>query len=152
MSDIEDTGTEATTHEDLTLLGSKSTTYTSSPKESRLEAFQNSHPERDYWVNLDCPEFTSICPITGQPDFGKLSIRYIPDQKCVESKSLKLYLFSYRNHGAFHEEVVNRILDDIVDAVHPRRAVVHGKFRPRGGIAIAVTAEYPQTSDASATG
>jgi 7-cyano-7-deazaguanine reductase len=152
MSDIENTGADATTHEDLTLLGSKSTTYNSSPEESKLEAFQNSHPQRDYWINLDCPEFTSICPITGQPDFGKLSIRYIPDQKCVESKSLKLYLFSYRNHGAFHEEVVNRILDDIVNVVHPRRAVVQGEFRPRGGIAITVTAEYPQNRESPATG
>jgi 7-cyano-7-deazaguanine reductase len=114
-----------------------------SPAEARLEAFQNTHPGRDYWVEFDCPEFTSLCPVTGQPDFGRIVIRYIPDKRCLESKSLKLYLFSFRNTGAFHEEAANRILDDIVHAVGPRRAVVRGEFRPRGGIAITVEAAYP---------
>jgi len=150
MNDTSDNTGRASGTDDLTLLGSSSTTYPSTPKEARLEAFQNTHPERDYWIDLDCPEFTAICPITGQPDFGKITIRYIPDQKCVESKSLKLYLFSYRNHGAFHEEVVNRILDDLVEAVHPRRAVVQGEFRPRGGIGISITAEYPHATDSPA--
>jgi 7-cyano-7-deazaguanine reductase len=126
--------------EDLTLLGSKQTDYPASPSEARLETFANSHPERDYWITFDCPEFTSICPITGQPDFGHLTIRYIADQRCIESKALKLYLFSYRNHGAFHEAVVNQVLDDIVAVCAPRQAKVSGVFRPRGGIAITVEA------------
>jgi len=94
-------------------------------------------------VTFDCPEFTSLCPITGQPDFGHLTIRYIPRRLCLESKSLKLYLFAFRNEGAFHEEVVNRILDDVVRAIRPARAEVTGVFRPRGGIAITVAAAYP---------
>ena len=127
----------------LTLLGKEKTRIPASPKHARLETFENTHPERDYDVTFDCPEFTSLCPITAQPDFGRLSIRYVPDKLCLESKSLKLYLFAYRNHGAFHGEVVNRILDDIVKKVRPRRAVVRGEFNPRGGIAIAVEATYP---------
>ena len=127
---------------DLTLLGSKRTEYPDSPDAARLEVFSNSHPNRDYTIVLDCPEFTSICPITGQPDFGTIEIEYIADKFCVESKSLKLYLFSFRNHGAFHEEVVNRILDDLVKACKPRKAVVRGDFNPRGGIAIQVEAAY----------
>jgi len=126
--------------EELTLLGSNETEYPTNPLEARLETFENSHPERDYWITFDCPEFTSICPITGQPDFGHITIRYIADQRCIESKALKLYLFAYRNHGAFHEAVVNRILDDIVAACAPRQATVTGVFRPRGGIAITVEA------------
>ena len=130
-------------HGNLTLLGNREASQPASPAEARLEAFPNTHPGRDYTVTLDCPEFTSICPITGQPDFGQLSVDYVPDKLCVESKSLKLYLFSFRNHGAFHEEVVNRILDDLVAAIKPRRARVEGRFNPRGGIAIHVEAEYP---------
>ncbi|MBL7077987.1 MAG: NADPH-dependent 7-cyano-7-deazaguanine reductase QueF [Kiritimatiellae bacterium] len=126
--------------DDLTLLGANETTYPTSPSEARMETFANTHPERDYWITFDCPEFTSICPITGQPDFGHITIRYIADRHCIESKALKLYLFSYRNHGAFHEAVVNRILDDIVAACAPRQATVTGVFRPRGGIAITVEA------------
>jgi 7-cyano-7-deazaguanine reductase len=127
-------------NDDLTLLGSKQTEYPADPSEARLETFENTHPDRDYWITFDCPEFTSICPITGQPDFGHITIRYIAGQRCIESKALKLYLFSYRNHGAFHEAVVNRILDDIVAACAPRQATVTGVFRPRGGIAITVEA------------
>ncbi len=126
--------------DNLTLLGSGQTDYPASPAEARLETFANSHPERDYWITFDCPEFTSICPITGQPDFGHITIRYMADQRCIESKALKLYLFSYRNHGAFHEAVVNQVLDDIVAACAPRQATVTGVFRPRGGIAITVEA------------
>lgn len=126
--------------DELTLLGSRATDYPTDPSRARLETFANSHCERDYWVTFECPEFTSICPITGQPDFGRITIRYIPDQRCIESKALKLYLFAYRNHGAFHEAVVNRILDDIVAACAPREACVTGVFRPRGGIAITVEA------------
>lgn len=128
--------------DDLTLLSASKTPVPASPGEATLETFENTHPQRDYVIRFDCPEFTSLCPITGQPDFGHLTIEYVADRKCVESKSLKIYLFSFRNHGAFHEEVTNRILDDLVAACSPRRARVVGQFRPRGGIAIHVTAEH----------
>lgn len=127
----------------LTLLGSKQTRYPTAPELAPLEAFPNPHPGRDYWITFDCPEFTSLCPITGQPDFGHLTIRYVANRHCVESKSLKLYLFAFRNHGAFHEDVVNRVLDDLVHAIRPRQATVRGEFRPRGGIAITVEATAP---------
>jgi 7-cyano-7-deazaguanine reductase len=133
--------------EELTLLGRGERNFPRSPGEARLETFANTHPGRDYRISLDCPEFTSVCPVTGQPDFGHLLIEYIPDERCLESKSLKLYLFSYRNHGAFHEEVVNRILDDVVKACAPRQAMVTGDFNPRGGIAIRVRAAYPRDPD-----
>ena len=107
-----------------------------------LEAFENRHPERDYWVEFLCPEFTSICPITGQPDFAEVRILYIPDKKMVESKSLKLYLFSFRNHGDFHEDCVNIILDDLVKLMDPRYIEVLGLFVPRGGISIHPYANY----------
>lgn len=128
----------------LTLLGKSKTRYPESPERARLEAFRNASPKRDYWVEFDCPEFTAQCPITGQPDFGRITIRYVPDQWCLESKSLKLYLFAFRNVGSFHEAAVNRILDDLVAAIQPRRAVVKGFFNPRGGIAITVEASYPE--------
>ena len=101
-----------------------------------LEAFENQHPERDYWVQFNCPEFTALCPITGQPDFGEIKILYIPDKKMVESKSLKLYLLSFRNHGDFHEDVINIILNDLVKLMDPRYIEVVGLFVPRGGISI----------------
>jgi 7-cyano-7-deazaguanine reductase len=101
-----------------------------------LETFENSHPERDYWVQFNCKEFTTLCPITGQPDFAELKILYIPDKKMVESKSLKLYLFSFRNHGDFHEDCVNTILDDLVRVMDPRYIEITGYFVPRGGISI----------------
>lgn len=107
-----------------------------------LEAFENRHPERDYWVEFLCPEFTSLCPITGQPDFAEVRILYIPDKKMVESKSLKLYLFSFRNHGDFHEDCVNIILDDLVKLMDPRYIEVLGLFVPRGGISIHPYANY----------
>ena len=138
-------GTRLEAADALTLLRRSSTRYPQSPREARLEAFPNAHPNRDYWVEFDCPEFTSLCPITGQPDFGHITLRYIPGKRCLESKSLKLYLFSYRNEGTFHEAAVNRILDDVVKAIRPRRAVVKGVFHPRGGIAITVEAAYPVT-------
>jgi 7-cyano-7-deazaguanine reductase len=131
---------QTTSPGDLTLLGASQTAYPTDPAEAVLETFANTHPDRDYWITFDCPEFTSICPITGQPDFGHITIRYIADQRCIESKALKLYLYAYRNHGAFHEAVINRILDDIVAACAPRQATVTGVFRPRGGIAITVEA------------
>lgn len=107
-----------------------------------LEAFENRHPERDYWVEFLCPEFTSLCPITGQPDFAEVRILYIPDKKMVESKSLKLYLFSFRNHGDFHEDCVNIILEDLIKLMDPRYIEVIGLFVPRGGISIHPYANY----------
>lgn len=127
-------------HENLTHLGKRETVYPETHDPECLEAFDNQSPDRDYHVTFNCPEFTSLCPITGQPDFGNITIDYVPDTKCLESKSLKLYLFSFRNHGAFHEEVVNTILDDIVRSVQPRSITVTGNFNPRGGISITVKA------------
>ena len=101
-----------------------------------METFENKHPDKDYWVKFNCPEFTSLCPITGQPDFATITISYVPERRMVESKSLKLYLFSFRNHGDFHEDVVNIILKDLVRLMEPRYIEVWGKFLPRGGISI----------------
>ena len=107
-----------------------------------LEAFENHHPERDDGVQFNCPEFTSLCPITGQPDFAEIKIMYIPDQRMVESKSLKLYLFSFRNHGDFHEDCINIILNDLIRLMDPRYIEVIGLFVPRGGISIYPYANY----------
>ena len=107
-----------------------------------LETFSNPNPKRDYTIHFECPEFTCLCPRTGQPDFATIEIEYVPDQLCVELKSLKLYLWSYRNKGAFHEAVTNKILDDLVKAVKPRMMKVAGDFLIRGGIHTVVTAEY----------
>ena len=101
-----------------------------------LETFQNKHPENDYWVRFNCPEFTSLCPITGQPDFAEIRISYIPAERMVESKSLKLYLFSFRNHGDFHEDCVNIIMKDLWKLMNPKYIEVKGLFMPRGGISI----------------
>jgi 7-cyano-7-deazaguanine reductase len=109
----------------------------------RLETFPNPHPGRDYEINMEAPEFTCVCPRTGQPDFATVRIRYIPDQLCVELKSLKLYLWSYRDEGAFHEDVINRILDDFVEACRPRKITVIGDFNIRGGIHTTITVGYP---------
>lgn len=127
----------------LTLLRRSIQRYPASPDKARLETFANAHPGREYWIHIECPEFTALCPVTGQPDFALITIDYIPDKLCLESKSLKFYMHSYRNAGAFHEEVVNRVLDDMVKACRPRRMKVVGKFNSRGGIAITVSAEYP---------
>lgn len=107
-----------------------------------LETFPNPAPERDYEIAFDCPEFTCLCPKTGQPDFAHFKIRYVPDQSCVELKSLKLYLWSFRNEGHFHEAVTNRILDDLVRATSPRHMTVEGSFWVRGGISTVVTAKF----------
>ena len=120
---------------ELTLLGKK-TEYRQDYAPEVLEAFTNRHPERDYRVHFDCPEFTSLCPITGQPDFATITIDYIPDVKMVESKSLKLYLFSFRTHGAFHEDCVNLIMKDLIRLMDPKYIEVRGIFTPRGGISI----------------
>jgi 7-cyano-7-deazaguanine reductase len=119
----------------LTLLGNK-TVYSDRYTPAILEAFDNRHPENDYFVKFNCPEFTSLCPITGQPDFATIYISYIPDRKMVESKSLKLYLFGFRNHGAFHEDCVNIIMKDLIKLMSPRYIEVWGKFLPRGGLSI----------------
>jgi 7-cyano-7-deazaguanine reductase len=122
---------------DLTLLGREVTQPV-----RKLETFPNQHPGRRYTVTLVCPEFTCMCPITGQPDFAIITIRYIPDQRIVESKSLKLYLWSYRDEGTFHEHVTNQILEDLVEALDPITCHVTGAFNVRGGISITVDAEY----------
>ena len=131
---------ETLPHPSLTLLSRNHTEYPDTPDKARLESFLNAYPERDYEILFDCPEFTSLCPVTGQPDFGHIRIRYVADKLCIESKSLKLYLYSFRNHHTFHEEVVNRILSDLVKACKPRWMEVCGDFRPRGGIALTITA------------
>lgn len=113
-----------------------------------LETFANRYPGREYWIEIRCPEFTSVCPKTGQPDFGTITFRYLPDETCVELKSLKLYLQGYRNQGIFYENVVNQILDDFVAACRPRRCVVTGDFSPRGGITTRVTVEFPHVEHA----
>ncbi|GEK58025.1 NADPH-dependent 7-cyano-7-deazaguanine reductase QueF [Marinococcus halophilus] len=122
--------------EQLDQLGSEKTSYTFEYDPSLLETFENTHPYRDYFVKFNCPEFTTLCPKTGQPDFGTLYISYIPDEKMVESKSLKLYLFSFRNHGGFHEDSINTIVNDLVHLMNPRYLEIWGKFTPRGGISI----------------
>lgn len=123
------------TKDSLQQLGKK-TEYRNDYAPEVLETFENMHPEGDYWVELLCPEFTTLCPITGQPDFAEIIIRYIPDRRMVESKSLKLYLFSFRSHGDFHEDCVNMIMKDLIKLMSPRYIEVIGRFVPRGGIAI----------------
>lgn len=113
---------------------------------ARLETFTNRHPGRDYVVQHTCPEFTSVCPKTGQPDFGTVRITYVPDRLCVELKSLKLYLQAYRSKGIFYEDVINVILGDLATATRPRRLTVEGDFRARGGISSVVTATYEAPS------
>jgi 7-cyano-7-deazaguanine reductase len=128
----------------LSLLGKPDTRLPSSPEEARLEVFPNQRPGRRYWITLDCPEFSSLCPVTGQPDSARIVIRYIPGETIVETKSLKFYLASFRNQPAFNEEIVNRILDDLVAALEPREIIVRGEFAPRGGIRLTTEATYPE--------
>ncbi|MCM1083156.1 MAG: preQ(1) synthase [Clostridium sp.] len=120
----------------LNLLGNKDVKYKADYSPEVLETFANKHRENDYFVKFNCPEFTSLCPITGQPDFATIYISYIPDELMVESKSLKLYLFSFRNHGDFHEDCVNIIMKDLIKLMNPKYIEVWGKFLPRGGISI----------------
>ena len=127
-------------HSRLTLLNRNHTEYPTNPDDAIIETFDNQFPKRDYIIEFDCPEFTSLCPVTGQPDFGHITIRYIADKLCVESKALKLYLLSFRSCNTFHEESVNRILTDLVAACKPRWMEVKGVFRPRGGISLTITA------------
>ena len=126
---------------DLSLLGHK-TAYRSDYAPEVLESFPNKHPGRDYFVKFNCPEFTSLCPMTGQPDFANITISYVPDGRLVESKSLKLYLFSFRNHGDFHEDCVNIIMKDLIRLMDPKYIEVTGLFTPRGGISIHPFANY----------
>lgn len=128
-------------NEGLQALGSK-TKYSMDYAPEVLETFTNKHRGNDYWVQFNCPEFTSLCPITGQPDFAEIKIMYMPDEKMVESKSLKLYLFSFRNHGDFHEDCVNIIMKDLVRLMDPKYIEVLGLFTPRGGISIYPYANY----------
>lgn len=131
---------------DLSLLGSAETKYPKSPEEATLEAIPNMWKANDYSINLDCHEFTCLCPKTGQPDFAKIYISYLPGESLVESKSLKLYLFSYRNYGIFHEFVINKIAEDLFNTVKPKYLKVLGDFMPRGGIAIRPIVELGDTS------
>ena len=128
--------------EGLKLLGSRTTEYRMDYAPEVLETFVNKHQDNDYWVRFNCPEFTSLCPITGQPDFAEIRISYIPDVKMVESKSLKLYLFSFRNYGDFHEDCVNIIMKDLIRLMEPKYIEVTGLFTPRGGISIYPYANY----------
>lgn len=128
---------------ELKNLGNKSV-YTFEYRPGVLEAFDNKHPENDYWVKFNCPEFTSLCPITGQPDFATIYLSYMPDKKLVESKSMKLYLFSFRNHGAFHEDCMNIIMKDLITLLEPKYIEVLGKFLPRGGLSIDPFCNYGQ--------
>ena len=114
------------------------------PQLSPLETFENPSPKRDYEIKIDCPEFTSVCPKTGQPDFGTITITYCPEKVCLELKALKYYLQSYRNEGIFYEAVTNKIIDDLVAACQPRWMRVQGSFSARGGITTSVSVEYPE--------
>ena len=129
--------------EGLKALGNESV-YLTDYNPNVLEAFDNQHPEHDYWVRFNCPEFTTLCPITGQPDFAEIRICYLPNKKMVESKSLKLYLFSFRNHGDFHEDCINVIMNDLIRLMEPKYIEVMGLFVPRGGISIYPYVNYGQ--------
>ena len=136
---------ESRNMEELTQLGSEKTEYKfGGPEKEKLQTFENQHPDLDYTINFKCPEFTSLCPKTHQPDFATIYIQYIPNKLCVESKSLKLYLFSFRNHGEFHEDCVCRIMKDIKNTINPKWIRVEGQFKPRGGISIVPIAEWKE--------
>ena len=132
--------------EGLTKLGNHETEYDMNYDPTLLETFSNKHLDNDYFVKFNCPEFTSLCPITGQPDYATITISYIPDKLLVESKSLKLYLFSYRNHGDFHEDCVNNIMFDLIKAMDPKYIEITGKFLPRGGLSIDPYCNYGKPS------
>ena len=137
--------TTRSTSSRLTLLGRSQARLPASPAEARLETFPNP-ARRNYWIHFETDDFTCLCPVTGQPDFARIDIDYVPDRLCVESKSLKFYLASFRNERAFNEAITNRILDDFVSACAPREAIVTAQFSARGGIALSVRAEYPDKS------
>lgn len=130
----------------LSLLGSEHTSYEyDGPEATQLETFPNKTPDRDYLIKMEFPEFTSLCPKTGQPDFATIHLEYIAQEKCLESKSIKLYFFRYRGYGSFMETIVNKILDDFVEACSPKQMKVTGIFNPRGGLKIEVVAKYSIT-------
>ena len=130
----------------LSLLGKTENRLPASPDEAKLDIFPNQRLGRRYWITLNCPEFSSLCPVTGQPDSAKIVIRYIPGDVCVETKSLKFYLASFRNQPACNEEIVNRILDDLVRIMQPLELIVRGDFAPRGGIQLTTEATYPDAT------
>ena len=121
---------------ELTLLGNSKQSFPEKPSFETLETFPNRNPDRDYWVKFDCTDFTSLCPVTGQPDFAKIHIEYMPGERCVETKSLKFYLASFRSQRDFNENVTNRIFDDFKKACEPKRLIVEGQFHARGGISL----------------
>ena len=127
------------------------TTKTDPQPSRELATFANPAPGRDYWIRHECPEYTALCPVTGQPDFGNIVIRYVPDELCVELKSLKLYIWSFRNEGHYFEQVTNLILDDLVRVLQPRRLKVVGRFNVRGGIATRVVARYARPRQGKTT-
>lgn len=127
----------------ISLLGRSESRLPAAPDAAILETFANRNPQRNYTITLDYLEFSSLCPVTGQPDSARLQITYVPDQRCVETKSLKFYLASYRNTPSFNEDIVNRVLDDLVTATAPRRVTVRGEFSPRGGIRLTAEAHFP---------
>ena len=137
------TNNDSRKNEGLKALG-KESRYDADYNPTVLETFENQHPDNDYWVRFNCPEFTTLCPITGQPDFAEIRISYIPNKKMVESKSLKLYLFGFRNHGDFHEDCINTIMKDLIHLMEPKYIEVTGFFTPRGGISIYPYANYGQ--------
>lgn len=141
---MEDSSTPATRRDEVSLLGRSESRLPRSPSEARLETFANRNPNRRYWIHFDCPEFSSLCPVTGQPDSARIRIGYVPGESCIETKSLKFYLASYRNHEAFNEDIVNRILDDLRAACAPREIVVRGDFGSRGGIRLTCQAAWPE--------
>jgi len=129
--------------DDLTLLGN-TRSFPESPSREILETFRNHNPQRRYHIRLDCHEFSSLCPVTGQPDYARIHIEYVPSERCVETKSLKYYLASYRNTKGFNEEIINRIADDLVAVCQPHELFVRGEFAPRGGISLTVEARHPE--------
>lgn len=129
----------------LTLLGKPVSRYPTAPSAKTIETFKNQYAIRRYLIKFECADFTSLCPVTGQPDFAKITIEYVPGDRCIETKSLKFYLASYRNTRSFNEEIVNRILDDVVAACSPQEALVYGEFAARGGISVSAEAQYTET-------
>jgi 7-cyano-7-deazaguanine reductase len=143
---------KSTKYGSLTLLGRPVSHYPSAPSAKTIETFQNEYADRRYLIKFECADFTSLCPVTGQPDFAKITIEYVPGARCIETKSLKFYLASYRNTRSFNEEIVNRILDDLVAACSPQEALVYGEFAARGGISLSVEASYSDSVAAAGNG
>jgi 7-cyano-7-deazaguanine reductase len=137
----------STKRKSVSLLGRSEARLPSKPDRKILETFPNRNQSRDFWITLDCPEFTSLCPVTGQPDFASLEIRYIADAVCVETKALKFYLASFRGTPSFGEDVINRILDDLVTVLKPRAMQIEAQFAPRGGISLTVEVAYPELNE-----